>query len=227
MKIPKILMSIMMMNKGADEHMNSILRQPDFILDRSALDADDYVTTLFAEGRRIGIATDEDAHRFTDGVAKLLCETIQVLSGGESTSVKQENAEKIVQSILYCVSVSLLRQPTPEIALEYLLAQSLEAVYYDGLAQIRALQKNADLLRMLLLRTKLPDRSYDYYRFIDLTVPKYLREYDPKTRADEGVAVELSELGIRKNVCGLVGFYRVMADLLAFNRTTENGGKKA
>lgn len=198
---------------------NKIIKRPDFTVERDALDPDNYTATLLSEGKRLGIVSDDDARRFIDGVASLLAETITVQSGGESTSVKQETAEKIVESIVYCVNVSLLCKPTPEIALETLIDDKTENIYYDGLHILRVLQKRADILRLLLIRTKKPDMSRNYYRFIDHTVPQYLRRYDPKTLANAVVYVCLPELEIDKNICGLFDFYNVMNSLLSFNKS--------
>lgn len=194
-----------------------LIRQPDFTVDRSRLDAGRYADSLFGEALRLGVAGEEDASAFVGGVAVLLQRAIELSSGGESTSVKEETADSMTRSIMYVIGAALRAMPTPEIALERLLADGAEKLYYEGLHTLNTLRGKADFVRLFLVRTKRADQSDQYYKFTDITVPRYLAGYDPKFCADSAVWVELPELGVLGNVRGLLDFYGLMRRLYEYN----------
>lgn len=194
-----------------------LVKQPRFTVERANLDEKRYADSLFGEAIRLGIANDADTERFIGGVAQLLKRAIELQSGGESTSVKEETAERMTRSIMYVIGAALRSYPTPEIAIEHMLADSAEKLYYEGLHALNSLKGKADLLRLLLLRTKRPDQSDRYYMFTDITVLRYLEGYDPKFDAQSSVWVELPELGVCGNVRGLVDFYGLMRRLYEYN----------
>lgn len=196
---------------------NGLIRQPDFTVDRARLDSSGYTRSLFEEALRLGVAHDGDAQCFIGEVAKLLRGAIELSSGGESTSVKAENAERMVESIMYVIDVALRSYPTPELAIGHMLADGAGKLYYEGLRILNSLKGKADLLRLFLLRTKRPDQSDRYYMFTDITVPRYIGGYDPKFDARSSVWVELPELGVLGSVRGLVDFYDLMRRLYVYN----------
>lgn len=196
---------------------NGLIKQPDFSVDLSRLEDADYTRSLFAEALRLGEANEGDAQRFVGEIAGLLRRAIELSSDGESTSVKEESAERMTRSIMYVIGAALRTKPTPEIAIVHMLAAGAEKLYYEGLHILNSLKGKADLLRLLLLRTKRPDQSERYYMFTDITVPRYISGYDPKSDARSSVWVELPELGVLGTVSGLIEFYGLMRKLYGYN----------
>lgn len=196
---------------------NELIKQPDFTVDYERLDAGEYTESLFAEALRLGVAHEGDAERFIGEVAALLRRAIELSSDGESTSVKEESAERMIRSIMYVIGAALRAYPTPEVAIGHMLAGGAEKLYYEGLRHLNSLRGKADLLRLLLLRTKRTDQSDRYYMFTDITVPRYIGGYDPKSDARSSVWVELPELGVLGTVSGLIDFYALMRRLYVYN----------
>ena len=195
------------------------VRRAGFCIDRSALDARRYVDSLFGEAVRLGLAGEADSERILAGVAELLREAIWVSSGGESTSVKEETAVRMTGSITYVIGIALMSRPTPEEAVADLLDKDTLSLYYEGLHTLNRMKEQADLLRMLLKRTEKPDKSQQYFRFIEETAPRYISEYEPKFDAEKKVLVDIPELEIDKTVHGMYELFMIMRRLLEYNKT--------
>lgn len=192
-----------------------------FIVDRSVLDTDRYVDSLFGEALRLGLADDSDSARILDGIAQLLFDAVSISSEGESTSVREETAVMMTKSITYVIGVGLMSEPAPEDAVSALLGSEVRALYYNGLHLLNMMKTRADLLRLLLVRTKKPDQSQAYYRFTDIVAKNYISEYEPKYDAAKAVFVDLPELAICKTVHGLYELVKIMRRLIDYNRTPQ------
>ena len=190
-----------------------------FIVDRSALDTDRYVDSLFGDALRLGLADDSDSARILEGIAQLLFDAVSISSEGEPTSVREETAIIMTKSIMYVIGVGLMSEPTPEDAVTELLGSEVRTLYYNGLHLLNRMKKQADLLRLFMIRTKKPDQSHAYYRFTDIVVKNYLSEYEPKYDAAKAVSVDLPELGVCKTIQGLYELVKVMQRLIEYNRT--------
>ena len=205
-----------MTNNGKN---GSLVIKPDFTVELRNIDDSKYAETLFAEAIRLKKADERDFERFIGELAGLLKKAIEVRSGGESTSVKEETAQKMTSSILYVIGAALKQAPSPEHALLRLVSESAAKIYDDGLILLNRLRSQADLLRLLLVRTKKTDQSDDYYSFIDIVAKKYVGTYEPKFDAAKSVWARVPEIETDRNVYGMLEFYKVMCRLYEYNQS--------
>lgn len=194
------------------------VKDPGFVIPEDALERDAYAVSLIRAGIRAGACGERDNDVFTAAVLDLLAENIAAFSGGESTSVREETAEQMVDSILYLIGLGLQKEPTPEIALTKLLASGARTIYDEGLAVINRMIREAELLRLLLVRTRKTDQSDEYNRFIDLETKKYIESYTPMYDAHCGLRVKIPELAMKKMVHGLYEVMLVMRQVLEYNQ---------
>ncbi|MEG1972700.1 MAG: DUF6179 domain-containing protein, partial [Oscillospiraceae bacterium] len=84
------------------------------VLDRHLLREDAYFTSLIKEALQHQLLSDFDIKRIQTDTLKLLSSRIKDFTRGESSSVRSEIAESIMQSNLFAISIYLKSLPTPD-----------------------------------------------------------------------------------------------------------------
>lgn len=98
-------------------------------IDAAALAADNYFLSLLAAGAKQGILTDADL--------ALLAAQTATYTGGESSSVRTETAQALLDSVFYTLGVALKDFPTPDAALQGLKSRPLAVLLTEGQDGIR------------------------------------------------------------------------------------------
>ena len=206
------------MPKTNDNNDSALVFQPTFTVERQNLDEHNSAESLFAEAIRLGEADECDLRRFLKDVSLLLRRTIEAQSGGASTSVREETAQKYVSSILYVIGAALRQEPTPEAAVVRLMSELTEKIFDSGLLLLNDIKSRAKMLRDLIKNAKKPDQSDDYYTFIDIVAKRYIDSYEPKYNAAESVWVRVPELDMDENVKGMLDIYMFLCRLFEYNQ---------
>lgn len=94
------------------------------------IDPHHFTVSLLNEGLRSGALTPAQLERIQAQLMSLLSEAITRYTRGESSSVRTETAQGILQSLLYSIDICLREMPAPE--------QAMEALQGGGLAQTHA-----------------------------------------------------------------------------------------
>lgn len=106
-------------------------------IDAAALAADNYFLSLLAAGAKQGILTDADLARLQSESLALLAAQTAVYTGGESSSVRTETAQALLDSVFYTLGIVLKGFPTPDAALQALKSRSLAVLLTEGQDGIR------------------------------------------------------------------------------------------
>ena len=106
-------------------------------IDAAALAADNYFLSLLAAGAKQGILTDADLARLQSESLALLAAQTAVYTGGESSSVRTETAQALLDSVFYTLGIVLKGFPTPDAALQGLKSRPLAALLTEGQDCIR------------------------------------------------------------------------------------------
>ena len=106
-------------------------------IDAAALAADNYFLSLLAAGAKQGILTDADLARLQSESLALLAAQTAVYTGGESSSVRTETAQALLDSVFYTLGIALKGFPTPDAALQALKSRSLAVLLTEGQDGIR------------------------------------------------------------------------------------------
>lgn len=128
----------------------------------------------------------EDAARFRSGLLWALAEQLGRYTGGESSSVPSESAEKVLESMLYCVSAELSAVPDPAAALRDL---SPDELFRKGLGRVKVLVREAGELYRQVRATRVPTDLIAYNAVVDGALPGFLKTYDPEYAAHENGAL--------------------------------------
>lgn len=106
-------------------------------IDAAALAADNYFLSLLAAGAKQGILTDADLACLQSESLALLAAQTAVYTGGESSSVRTETAQALLDSVFYTLGIVLKGFPTPDAALQALKSRSLAVLLTEGQDGIR------------------------------------------------------------------------------------------
>lgn len=101
-------------------------------IDPSALAANDYLNSLLAEAFVMGLISQKELEGIQNSLLELLTVTCVRFTGGDSTSLRTETAEKLAQSCVMQISLLLKSCETPDDALELLLNERALTLYERG-----------------------------------------------------------------------------------------------
>ncbi|MBE6672427.1 MAG: hypothetical protein E7599_02765 [Ruminococcaceae bacterium] len=183
--------------------------------DSLSVDPKNYVPSLLEQGVKSGSLTQAEADAAYAEILDLLAESILTVSAGNSTSVKEETAKKLLDDILFHMETALKNEPTTHAALLRLQTQRAACVYKEGLAMAnRALDEACEIWSVLNKSLK-NGMSLPYKQFIIGTLSSYLGSYDHRFDPKAELVIQSPTLGMRR----LRGIFEVLAlekELLTF-----------
>lgn len=140
----------------------------------------DYFRTLSAEAKRQGMLSDKYFSEMKKNMGELLAETIGVFTGNESTSIMNETANDLFESLLYTMDLGLFTFPSHEDALEFISESSITDVYKKGRNTVKqcVFECIGLLVKARSCRINYPDRRYN--KFLDSDVMAFLKRYDQR-----------------------------------------------
>lgn len=163
--------------------MTDLTRQP--LIDPAALDPRDYFSSLLAQGQRCGLLSDHDLSRLQGESLTLLAERMDAWTRGQSTSLPAEQAQHLLESVLYTVSLELKASPTPEDAAERLRRESLTALYEAGQRRIARKLQAARALHRQLKKTLFPTYNEFYRATLVDGIDGFFQMYRPAFAAQD------------------------------------------
>lgn len=120
-------------------------------IDQTALSGTDYVSSLLTQGRLCGLLSGSDIAHIQSECLALLAELAEKWNRGKSSSIRLENAQELLCSILYTVGIALKALPSPEDAVGALKQEPLGHLFQTGLKRIRRKVQTARLMHRQLL----------------------------------------------------------------------------
>jgi len=184
------------------------------ILHPENIDHHHFTLSLLKEARRAEILTVPQAEQLQVNLMVLLSQTILHYTRNESSSVKAEVAEGILQSILYNMDVYLMRRPSLEEAVTSLLNMPPPALFDQG----HELVKQDVLLAKQLLKevqeSKLPVSLIAYKDTIDKSIGVFLKNYDAQFAAyDTSASIDYPLLSDDMQWTGIIYIKRYLEHL--------------
>jgi hypothetical protein len=128
----------------------------------------------------------EESERFRTGMLWALSEQLGRYTAGESSSVPEEVAEKVLESMLYCVSAELSARPDPAAALRDV---SPEELFRRGCERVKGMTEDLKILYREVLKTRIPTDLIAYNATLDGAIPGFFKTYDPEYAAHENGAL--------------------------------------
>lgn len=188
-------------------------------IDAVALAADNYFLSLLAAGAKQGILTDADLARLQSESLALLAAQTAVYTGGESSSVRTETAQALLDSVFYTLGIVLKGFPTPDAALQALKSRSLAVLLTEGQDCIRR-RVAAARARHRRLADALFETENVFYRATAADgIRGFFRLYRPALFANEThITADYPPLLPITGLCGIEFIERYLACLVAENR---------
>lgn len=188
-------------------------------IDAAALAADNYFLSLLAAGAKQGILTDADLARLQSESLALLAAQTAVYTGGESSSVRTETAQALLDSVFYTLGIVLKGFPTPDAALQALKSRSLAVLLTEGQDGIRRCVAAARARHRRLVGALFETENVFYRATAADGIRGFFRLYRPALFANEThITADYPPLLPITGLCGIEFIERYLACLVAENR---------
>ena len=182
------------------------------------VDTNNFVPSLLNEGVRIGTLTEEEADTIRAGILDLMAQSILSVSGGSSTSVKEETAKTLLDNILFHIEASLKSTADLHSALLRLKGEDLRKIYTDGVGMAHKALNEACELWESMRKALRPDMDMHYKQLVLHSLSSYLGSYDYKHEPKTEFAIYLPTVGIDCRLCGIytvLSAMRTLSDLFS------------
>ncbi len=163
--------------------MELIPENKKYCVNAGALCPRTYTESLLAEGLRCGLLTDDDILQIQTALIFLLAETTDRYTANQSTSIREETAQELLQSILYTVGIRLKAESSPEDAVQLLRKRPLKVLAAEGLAKIERRCSACRILLQKLKRHPIPVSNLYYRTVLCQDIPMFFRIYRPEFSA--------------------------------------------
>ncbi|MGN1129471.1 MAG: DUF6179 domain-containing protein [Candidatus Flemingiibacterium sp.] len=182
-------------------------------IDPSALDGSNYTLTLALEALRTGAIGRAAYDAFIERVFDKLADQIRLYTGGESDSVMNETAVKLLGSVLYNCDLAL-KPAGVGTALGRIMNEPIDSIYYDGLRINREYMLKALAMLRKVKRTRIDTMCVYYNNLLSRDLERLIKSYDPKFDAKRGCAwVDYSMPTVNRSICGVGGILHLLEEL--------------
>jgi len=156
--------------------MNKLAKQQ--LLKTENLHPDSYFQSVLAEANRLQLLKDFEFENIQMQLITLLTQRIKRYTHGESSSVRTEVAENIMQSILYNISIYLKSFPDADMSLEAIKQKTLVEMYQDGQKLINRQFDSAKKLLESVQKNSITTDNCAYYDTVQKGLAAFFPAYD-------------------------------------------------
>ncbi len=136
-----------------------------------------YTLSLLQEGIRIGVLDEPTINHIQIEIASILKDLIRRYTKGESSSVRTETAEKLMNSVFYALDAYMTSFNDPEQSLACLKTESILKIYEKGIRLITLCMADAKMLYREIRQKKLDVPFEVYNTSIDEALPGFFKNY--------------------------------------------------
>lgn len=190
--------------------MKEIAKGP--AVDPAFLSGEFYVQSLLGEGRRANLITEAEAGEIRTECIRFLAGHVTRYTRGNSSSVRVELAQNILQSILYTIGI-FLKTLAPEEAVSALKSTPVSTLYDKGRRKINVKLKTAKHFHAMVLRSLTGTRNETYHATFTGGIRGFFKLYDADFAAHE---IHITaDYPLSNPVTGLTGVEFIIAYLRA------------
>ena len=147
------------------------------LIKRDHLDPRQYTISLLKEGLRAGLADNQTIGMIQGQVMLILKDLIMRYTRGESSSVRVETAEQLLNAIYYSIDACICHMNTPEEGLTLLKTKSIREIYEKGIELLSSCVTETKELYEKIRRNKLEVPLEIYNSLIEEDLPDFFRDY--------------------------------------------------
>lgn len=163
--------------------MNNLEKQPR--IDRKNLDESDYFQSVLQESYRLNLLSVAEYENIQVQSIQLLAKQVQRYTGGESSSLRVETAQNIMQSIYYIIGIYLKSFPDAEKCLAVLKQKPLRELHQHGKMIIAEQLKIAKQLLIKIQCDGFITDNQAYNDTIQDGIPPFFSDYDAQFAAHD------------------------------------------
>lgn len=156
--------------------MNNLKKQQ--LIKRENLNEAYYFQSILLEAHRLMLLTESEFENIQLQSIQLLAKRTERFTGGESSSVKVETAQSILQSIFYSIGIYLKSFPDPDMSIAVLKQKPLPELYHQGKKLIEIQLDSTKQLFYEIQNDHLITDNYAYNDTLLDGIPGFFLAYD-------------------------------------------------
>ncbi len=154
-------------------------------IDKSRLSGEHYFQSLLEQAYALGMLSDTDLKNVQFGCLSVLSRQTEGYNGGKSSSIRVENAENILTSIMFTMGVWLKTFQCPDDAVVVIKNEKIEDLYQNGLKRIDTMIKSTKGLHAAILRNLIDSENVFYRSTVVDAIKGFFKLYYPEFGAHE------------------------------------------
>jgi hypothetical protein len=155
------------------------------VIKRELLREEDYLQSLLEQAREKGLLGDIDLERLQYECLALLARKAERFNAGDSSSIRVEKAQSIMESIFFTLGLWLKACHSPDDAVALLRNEPIENIYGKGRKRIGTMLKAAKALHAKLLLELIETPNVFYAATLRDAILGFFKLYDPDYAAQE------------------------------------------
>jgi len=159
--------------------------EPQRHLDPALLNNATYTESLLGQAVARGLLSPQQLEVVQLGYLGLLAKQVERFTSGESSSVRNEVARHLMDSLLFVVGLRLKTCPHPDDALALLLHTPAQQLFDEGMALLRRKLQRTKLVHTHLTKTLLHTPNVYYRSTLADGIRGFFKLYDPRFGAQE------------------------------------------
>ena len=201
--------------------MNNLEKQP--LIKSENLNQAHYLQSILQEASRLNILSDSELENIQLQSLQLLARQTDRYTGGESSSVKVETAQSLLQSVFYTVGIYLKSLPDPDMSVAELKQKPLLELYRQGRKLTEVQLDNAKGLFNIIQDDCLVTDNYAYNDTIQNGISGFFSAYDADFAAHETPAsIDYPLSNDQMDLVGIEYIYSYLQKLFWENQFCKN-----
>lgn len=154
-------------------------------LDESRLSQRDYTLSLIREACRNGELTAEDVRDIKRQLLELVAERTEAWNHGESSSVRIEQAQDFLESVLFVMGLQLKAEPFADQAVETLKTEPVRICFEKGMERVKRKIAISRLLQRRMRKNLFSSQNVFFQETFTAGIDGFFRLYDPEFAAHD------------------------------------------
>ncbi len=201
--------------------MNDLQKQQS--IKREKLNEEHYFQSIINEAHSLNLLNDSELEGIQIQSLRLLARQTERYTGGDSSSVRVETAQSILQSVLYSIGVYLKSLPETDMGLEQIKQMQLAELFQRGRKLIERKVNVSRHILQLILSEHIENDNIAYKETIKNGLPGFFSTYDAEYAAHDTTGSIDYPLNIDKMECvGIEYIYNYLQTLYWENRFCKN-----
>ena len=154
-------------------------------LDETRLSQRDYTLSLIRQACRQGLLTEEEVRDMKRQLLELVAERTEAWNHGESSSVRIEQAQDFLESILFVMGLQLKAESSADRALETLKTEPVRICFEKGMERVKRKIAISRLLQRRMGKNLFPSKNIFFRETFTAGIDGFFRLYDPAFAAHD------------------------------------------